>query len=120
MIGQHVRTPPHLWPLFSHMIDLCPLGEERTPEYWDEWFKVSAPVPELSLPLYWNGDYSRFKPWVPYLIKWHKEGHYVCGLIPMGDNEEIRALTDYGIKFFLPNQRIFPEVRSVNLVILTG
>lgn len=70
--------------------------------------------------LYWNGDYSRLKKWIPFLIKWHKNGFRVFMLAPMGDNQEMRDLFDYGIEFFIPNRRIFPEVRSVNLIVLTG
>ena len=113
MIGQHVKTPAHLWPMFEHMIDLCPFQFETKPEQFNR--------PEYAgMGFYWNGDYSRLKEWVPHLIRWHKEGHPVFLLAPMGDNQEMRDLFDYGIEFFIPSRRIFPEVRSVNLIVLTG
>ena len=116
MIGQHVKTPAHLWPMFENMIDLCPLGSSITPEWWDARLTTSGWLKKL----YWNGDYSRLKDWIPYLIKWHKNGFPVYLLAPMGDNEEMRQLFDYGIFFLIPSSRLFESIQSVNVIILTG
>ena len=113
MIGVHVRTPAWFAPRYRHFYDPMP--------YSGEGLAIPNPLPPKANDLiYWNGDYSRLDESLPQLIDWHREGHYVELLIPMGDNEEARTLRRYGIRRLFPDRRIFPEVRNVKVVILTG
>ena len=112
MIGAHVPTPEYLKPLFSGFFDPVP--------YAGDGLAVPDGNVPPGAPIYWNGEYSRLKEWIDWLIQKHREGHYVALLIPMGDSSEARALIRYGIRRFIPDRRIFPEVRNVELVILTG
>ena len=89
MIGVHVRTPKILLPLFSDFFDPVPLS--------DEGLAVPDPDVPAGMSIYWNGDYSRFGEWVEWLIKKHREGHYVALLIPMGASEPIRRIRRYGV-----------------------
>jgi len=113
MIGVHVATPDYLTPLFKGFFDPTPLADTglAIPAFDD-------PAPEQ--PIYWNGDYSRLGEWVDCLIEKHQQGNYVALLIPMGDSESVRKLIRYGVFRLIPERRFFPEVRNVELVILTG
>lgn len=115
MIGVHVRTPEVIVPFFKGFFDPVPFSGDglAVPNFIDESISSGRPI-------YWNGDYSRFAEWVDWLIQKHKEGHYVALLLPMGDNAEVRKLIRYGIFRLIPERRFFPEVRNVELVILTG
>jgi hypothetical protein len=115
MIGVHVRTPKVLAPFFEHFFDPTPYAGSglAIPDFTFENLPKGKPI-------YWNGDYSRFDEWIDPLIKKHEEGHYIAILRPMGDNEETRKLLRYGVFRLIPDRRFFPEVRNVELVILTG
>lgn len=112
MIGAHVRTPKDIWPLVSHLKDLCPYAGD------------GLAIPDFELKEgeggYWNGDYSRLAESLPHLFRLHTEGHFIALLTPIADNSETRALIRYGVLRLIPDQRLFPEVRGVELVILTG
>jgi hypothetical protein len=112
VIGVHVPTPKIIEPLFSAFFDPVPFAGE------------GLAIPDSDVPpgkpIYWNGDFSRFNEWIPWLIKKHREGHYVAILIPRGDSEEIRTLTRYGIFWLIPSERFFETIRDVEIGILTG
>lgn len=81
-------------------------------------------VPNVEVPegkaIYWNGDYDRLDEWVDWLIQKHREGHPVFLLIPWTDNAECRKLRRYGVLPFAPDQRIFPTIRNVEIIVLKG
>jgi hypothetical protein len=108
-------TPPELMQVFVDWFDPCPL-EAREPI-------LSAEIlqPPTGAPIFLNPPYSEKSKWIDQAIEWHKQGHKVALLIPIETSTQYaKKILQYGCLRLYFDKRIFPTVRGVELLILTG
>ena len=104
-----VQTPDWLLTMFNGWHDPFPLGctepVEPSPGDW----------------IFANPGYSRKEDAAELCIRWHQAGHRVVMLVPIESSSKFgKRMIQYGVERLFFERRVFPNVRSVELLVLTG
>lgn len=106
----NIPTPQWFLELFKDFHDPFPLG-------------CISPIepPNEKMKIFVNPGFSRKEYAAEMCIQWHEKGHYVVMLVPMESSTKFaKRLIQYGVERMFFEHRIFPNVRGVELLILTG